>query len=226
MSPTWILPLALVLLGVGAWACGEAEPPPPDLSLLERPNDPAFSGQAPDRFRASFETTKGRFVVEVERAWAPRGADRFHSLVRNGYYDGVSFFRVIEGFMAQFGLHGSPFVALAWAKQPIEDDLPARSNLRGTMSFAMSGPNSRTTQVFINFADNTELDGQGFAPVGQVVEGMDVVDRIYAGYGETVPQGRGPAPRFIIQGGTEWLQREYPQLDYVRWAAIVEDEGT
>src|SRR6202165_968178 len=132
--------------------------------------------QAPASYKVKFDTSKGTFVVQVTRAWAPQGADRFYNLVKNGFYDNVRFFRVISGFMVQFGINGTPAVMAAWRNAQIPDDPVTQSNKRGMITFATSGPNSRTTQVFINFADNSRLDSTGFAPFGQVVSGMNVVD--------------------------------------------------
>ena len=177
---------------------------------------------APDTFQTKFVTSKGDFVIEVQRAWSPNGADRFYNLVKNGYYDGVRFFRVLDGFMAQFGMHGDPRVGVAWRDAQIPDDPVAASNVRGTITFAMTGqPNSRTTQVFINFGDNVNLDGMGFAPFGRVVEGMDVVDQLYSGYGEGAPGGAGPDQLQIQSAGNRYLEAEFPQLDYVERATIV-----
>lgn len=189
---------------------------------LRDPASPAFAAQAPDSFRARFETSKGDFVIAVHRAWAPRGADRFYNLVRAGYYDDVRFFRVISGFMAQFGIHGDSAVSAAWREQRIPDDPVRRSNMRGMVSFATAGPGTRTTQVFINYGSNDRLDAMGFAPFGQVVEGMEVVDQFYADYGEGQPRGRGPEQtRFQIEGNT-YLARQFPRLDYIERARIVE----
>lgn len=226
MSPAWVFQLAFAVVLWAGTACGGEPADAADTELLQRPDDPAFSGTAPERYNVRFETTEGDFVIRVERAWAPNGADRFYNLAQNGFYDGTTFFRVIEGFMAQFGLHGTPKVALAWTQQPIPDDPPARSNTRGTVSFAMRGADTRTTQLFINFADNTTLDGQGFAPIGEVVEGMEVVDALHAGYGEMAPQGGGPAPRYIMQRGTPWLRKEYANLDYVLKARVETETGS
>jgi peptidyl-prolyl cis-trans isomerase A (cyclophilin A) len=187
---------------------------------IKNPTSAAFQAQAPDSFRARFETSKGVFVIGVTRAWAPRGADRFYNLVRSGYYDGVRFFRVLPGFMAQFGIHGDPAVSAAWRDQRIEDDPVRRTNIRGMVSFATAGPGTRTTQVFINFANNDRLDGMGFAPFGQVVEGMDVVDQLYAGYGEGAPRGRGPDQSRMQGEGNAYLERAFPQLDVVKRARI------
>ena len=176
---------------------------------------------APDMFRARFETSKGDFVIEVHRDWSPNGADRFYNLVSNGFFDNVRFFRVIAGFMAQFGIHGDTAVAAAWREQRIPDDSVVRSNTRGFVSYAMGGPNTRTTQIFINYGDNSRLDGMGFPPFGQVVAGMDVVDSLYSGYGESAPRGRGPKQPDIQSQGNAYLEKDFPYLDFVRKATIV-----
>ncbi|HXM38281.1 MAG TPA: peptidylprolyl isomerase [Gemmatimonadales bacterium] len=216
--------LALVAAGVllAAVACRKQAQPSgagttPDI---KNPASAEFQTQAPDSFRAHFETTKGVFVIAVHRAWAPRGADRFYNLVRSGYYDGVRFFRVLPGFMAQFGIHGDPAVSTAWREQRIADDPVRRTNLRGMVSFATAGPGTRTTQVFINFGNNDRLDAMGFAPFGEVVEGMDVVDQLYAGYGEGAPRGRGPDQGRMQAEGNAYLERQFPKLDSVKRARI------
>ena len=193
----------------------------PDMNNpLMRPGELAET--APDMFRARFQTSEGAFVVEVNRAWAPNGADRFYVLVKNGYFDGARFFRVVEGFVAQFGMHADPYVTAVWTNYAIPDDPVAQSNLRGALTFAATGqPNSRTTQLFINLRDNTNLDEMGFAPVGQVVEGMDVVDALYSGYGEGAPQGSGPIQQNIRARGNAYLTESFPELDYVEQATIV-----
>lgn len=203
----------LVALALVVAACGGGERPAPP------PGDVAAT---PDSFRARFETSAGDFVIEVHRAWAPRGADRFYDLVRSGYYDNARFFRVISGFMVQFGLHGDPKVSSEWRERRIPDDPVRRTNVRGMVTFATAGPGTRTTQVFINFGNNDRLDAMGFAPFGQVIEGMDVVDRLYAGYGEGAPQGRGPNQGRIQMEGNAYLERAFPKLDYVRRATIME----
>ncbi len=192
---------------------------PPEVGL-----PPGTLQQAPATFRARFETSKGPFVIEVTRAWAPLGADRFHQLVTSGYFDNTRFFRVVEGFMAQFGAHGDPDVNKAWETLTIPDDPVIQSNKRGFVSFAMAGPDSRTTQVFINLVDNTNLDGMGFAPFGQVVDGMATVDSLYNGYGEGAPSGFGPDQNLIFAQGNSYLERWFPRLDFVRTARI-EGEG-
>src|SRR5438093_6181345 len=190
----------------------------PDLS---NPASAAMRQRAPGTFRARFETRKGSFVIAVQRDWAPLGADRFYNLVKSGYFDGARFFRVIPGFMAQFGIHGDPQVAAAWRDATIPDDPVREHNARGTVSFATAGPGTRTTQLFINYSDNGRLDGMGFSPFGRVVEGLDVVDRLYGGYGEGAPGGRGPDQSTIQAQGNAYLERAFPELDYVKRAEIV-----
>lgn len=180
--------------------------------------------RAPDRFRARFETTAGEFVILVHRNWAPLGADRFYNLVKSGFFDGTRLFRVIPGFMAQFGIHGDPQVSAAWRDQRIPDDPVLQSNKRGMISFATAGPGTRTTQVFINFGDNSRLDAMGFAPFGQVVEGIEVVDRLYGGYGEGAPGGLGPEQGRIQAEGNAYLDRGFPKLDQVRHATLVPEQ--
>jgi cyclophilin family peptidyl-prolyl cis-trans isomerase len=182
---------------------------------LHKPTDPGFSALAPDSFRARFTTTKGNFVIEVHRAWAPRGADRFYNLARSGFYDGVRFFRVMPGFMAQFGIHGDTAVTAAWRGQRIPDDPVRRTNVRGMVTFATAGPGTRTTQIFINYRNNDRLDAMGFAPFGQVVEGMDVVDKLYGGYGEAAPQGHGPDQYRLNIEGEKYIARQFPKLDKI-----------
>lgn len=199
----------------------EPAPEPSFASPLMDPDHPESNQQAPDEFRVAFDTTKGRFVVEVHRAWAPRGADRFYNLVRNGYYDGNRFFRVVDGFVAQFGMHGDPAVNEAWDMATISDDPDAEMNTRGRITFAHGGPDTRTTQLFINLGDNLNLDTMGFPPFGEVVEGMEVVTSLYAGYGDGAPYGNGPDQMRIGQDGNEYLDREFPLLDAIETARIV-----
>jgi peptidyl-prolyl cis-trans isomerase A (cyclophilin A) len=211
-----------VVIALCLAACRGGERPAAAATAdFHQPTSPAFVAQAPDSFRARFETSAGDFVIAVQRRWAPRGADRFYNLTRSGYYDGARFFRVVSGFMVQFGIHGDPPVAAAWREQRIPDDPVRRTNLRGMVSFATAGPGTRTTQVFINFGSNDRLDAMGFAPFGQVVEGMDIVDRLYAGYGEGAPRGRGPDQSRIQTEGNAYLARAFPRLDYVKRAGIV-----
>ena len=195
-------------------------PVPTPLPPLLDPEQAAE--QAPDRFRVKFETTKGSFVIEVRRAWAPLGADRFYNLVRLGYYDNVTFFRVIEDFMVQFGIHGDPDVSAVWREARIPDDPPSQSNARGMVTFAHAGPGTRTTQVFINFKDNSMLDAQGFPPFGKVIEGMAVVDELYSGYGEGAPRGAGPRQDRAQSEGNPYFRGEFPKLDHIKSASLVE----
>jgi peptidyl-prolyl cis-trans isomerase A (cyclophilin A) len=174
-------------------------------------------------FRVKLETTKGPVVLEVVRDWAPNGADRFYNLVKIGFYNDVAFFRVIDGFMAQFGIHGDPKVAAKWREARIADDPVKQSNLRGFVSFATAGPNTRTTQLFINYADrNAQLDRSGFAPFARVIQGMEVVDSLYSGYGEGAPNGAGPNQGLVQMQGNAYLRANFPKLDYIKTATIVE----
>ncbi len=183
-------------------------------------NPAALTEQAPATYKARFDTSKGVFVIDVQREWAPVGADRFYNLVKNGFYDENRFFRVISGFMVQFGINGNPQVSTPWRGAQIKDDPVKQSNKRGFITFATSGPNSRTTQVFINFGDNSRLDGLGFAAFGQVSSGMNVVDQLYSDYGEGAPQGRGPNQGRMQGEGNAYLTRDFPNLDFVRKATI------
>ena len=161
-------------------------------SPLLQPKSADMTQTAPATFKVKFATSEGDFVVESQREWAPLGVDRFYNLVKNGYYDGVCFFRVISGFMAQFGIHGDPKVSAAWRPERMQDDPVKQSNKRGYISYAMAGPNTRTTQLFINYTDNSRLDQMGFAPIARVVEGMDVVDRLLLWLWRGRAQGKGP----------------------------------
>jgi peptidyl-prolyl cis-trans isomerase A (cyclophilin A) len=192
------------------------EPPRGPGSKPSLMNPASLRMKAPDLYRAQFTTTKGDFVVEVHRDWAPIGADRFYNLVKNGFFDDASFFRVIKGFMAQFGISSNPAINRAWQNANIKDDPVKQGNKRGNVVFATAGPNTRTTQIFINFADNTQLDAQGFAAFGNVVEGMDVVDKIYSGYGETI-QSVG----HITNEGRPYLDKNFSQMDRIKTAKIM-----
>ena len=187
-------------------------------SVLENPA--GLREQAPATYKARFDTTKGVFVVEVTRAWAPRGADRFYNLVKNGFYDNTRFFRVISGFMVQFGINGDPNIMARWRTAQISDDPVTQSNTRGMISFAMAGPNTRTSQVFINFGDNSRLDQSGFAPFGRVASGMNVVEAINAEYGEGAPNGRGPNQSRVQSEGNAYLSKDFPRMDYIKKATI------
>ena len=187
------------------------------LGASEKLTDPAkLAAKAPETFKAKFETSKGMIVIEVHREWSPHGADRVYNLVKNGYFDGVKFFRAVPNFVVQWGIHGDPAIATKWLQAKVPDDPVKQSNKRGFVTYAMGGPNSRSVQLFINLVDNSRLDGMGFAPFGQVTEGMDVVDKFYGGYGEglTKLQGR------IAEEGNAFLEKNYPQLDSITRATI------
>ena len=190
----------------------KTKPAGPHPALL---NPSLAKEKAPAQFRVKFETTKGAFVAQVTRASAPLGVDRFYNLVRMRYYNDVAFFRVIDGFMAQFGIHGDPKVNEKWESASFNDDPTRESNVRGTISFATRGPNTRTTQLFINFGDNSQLDSRGFAPFAKVVEGMTVVDQLYKGYEE------GPRQDLAQSQGNSYLRSQFPKLDFIKRASVV-----
>jgi peptidyl-prolyl cis-trans isomerase A (cyclophilin A) len=192
----------------------------PAFSQASLSNPATLREQAPATYKARFDTTKGVFVIQVTRAWAPNGADRFYNLVKNGFYDNARFFRVISGFMVQFGIHGDPKLSAQWRESRIPDDRVSQSNKRGFITFATAGPNTRTTQVFINFGDNAGLDSQGFSPFGKSVQGMEVVDKLNAEYGEGAPRGRGPDQGRLQQEGNAYLQKDYPRMDFIKKATI------
>jgi peptidyl-prolyl cis-trans isomerase A (cyclophilin A) len=187
----------------------------PNLEKLKDPSQ--LTEQAPDQYRARFDTSKGVFVIAVTREWAPLAADRFYNLVKNGFYNDSRFFRVLSGFMAQWGLHADPSVQSAWRTANLRDEPVKKSNTRGFVSFTReSSPNSSYTMVFINYKDNSYLDADGFAPFGEVVSGMDVADQLYSGYGRQ----NVPDQRRIVRDGNAYLQAEYPMLDFVKTATI------
>lgn len=184
--------------------------------------DPSkLTAKAPELFTVRFDTSKGPIDIEVHRDWSPNGADRFYNLVKNGFYDGARFYRVIPGFMAQFGFSPDPAVNAAWQPASIADDPVKESNKRGMVSFAMRGPNTRTTQLFINYADqNARLDGMGFSPFGKVITGMEAADALYGGYGEGAPSGGGPSQGRLASEGNTYLSKDFPQLDYIKTAKV------
>lgn len=179
---------------------------------------------APAMFKVDFDTTAGMIIIEVHRDWAPNGADRFYNLVKNGFFEGVRFYRVVPNFMVQFGINGDPAVTAAWKAARIPRDPVKQSNTRGYVTYAMlggpGGPDTRTTQMFINFGDNAFLDPQGFAPFGKVSKGMDVVDKLYSGYGEMAPQGKGPDQQKAELEGAAYVEKNFPKLDYIKKATI------
>jgi peptidyl-prolyl cis-trans isomerase A (cyclophilin A) len=202
--------IVVVLMSVGSLAA--VKPPLTEPAL--------FRERAPEVFRAAFDTTKGPFVIEVRRAWAPLGADRFYNLVKNGFYDECRFFRILDSVMVQVGMSGRPEIQAAWEAAPIRDDPVKRSNKRGFVSFATAGPHTRSTQFFINLRDNPVFDRQGSVPFGQVAERMDVVDALYSGYGDGMPRGHGPDQSMIRTAGNAYLNKEFPKLDYIKKATI------
>ncbi len=210
MSRTLALTL-LLAVATPAAALADASAPDPAKATAE----------APATYKVKMSTTKGDFVIEVHRDWAPLGADRFYNLVKLGYFNDVAFFRVIKGFMVQFGIHGDPKVNRVWKNANIKDDPSGKqSNTRGMVTFATAGPGTRTTQLFINYDDNARLDGMGFAPIGKVVSGMDVVDKLEGMYGEGAPAGRGPSQGRMQEEGNAYLKASFPKLDYLKSASI------
>jgi peptidyl-prolyl cis-trans isomerase A (cyclophilin A) len=192
----------------------------PALAQGKLSNPAALSEKAPATYKAKFETNKGAFVIEIQRDWAPNGADRFYNLVKNGYFDDARFFRVMPDFMVQFGINGDPAVNAAWRPARIKDDPVRQSNKKGYVTYATSGQDSRTTQVFINFKDNAGLDGQGFAPFGRVISGMNVVESLNSEYGDGAPRGRGPDQGRLQMEGNAYLAKEFSRMDFIRKATI------
>ena len=218
------MPMAL---GASLGACHRAGRADPVTSaterreLLLRPDAEYWNEPSPAEYRVSVETTKGTFVIAVTRALAPRGADRFSRLVRAGYFDDSRFFRVVPGFIAQFGIPGDPAITRVWKDRRMPDDSARASNVRGMIAYAMTGPNTRTTQLFISLVDNSRIDAQGFAPIGRVVSGMEVVDQLYGGYGETAGGGmRAGRQERMMNEGNQHLDRDFPKLDRIVKARV------
>jgi cyclophilin family peptidyl-prolyl cis-trans isomerase len=220
-SAAWI---ALVTSGSGchrASTGSAASPAAQGRRLLLDPSAAYWSQPAPPTYRVSVETTKGSFVIAVDRSLAPRGADRFYRLVRAGYFDDSRFFRVVPGFIAQFGIPGDPAITRVWKDRALADDSVRASNVRGTIAYAMTGPNTRTTQLFISLVDNSRLDTQGFSPIGRIVSGMDVVDQLYGGYGESAGGGmRAGKQDRMLNEGNQHLDRDFPRLDRLVRASV------
>jgi cyclophilin family peptidyl-prolyl cis-trans isomerase len=212
---TALVVVASVLLAAGCAGRGGHD-------RLLQPGSAEFHDRAPEAFRVRLDTTRGRIVLEVRRAWAPHGVDRFHALVRAGYYDDAAIFRVRAGVFAQFGIHGDPAIAQRWRTSTIPDDPRVLSNTRGTVGFAFKDLDGRTTQVFINLRDNrAAFDAEPFVPFAQIIEGMDVADALYAGYGERAGGGiRAGKQDPVFEGGNAYLRREFPALDYIQRATI------
>ena len=205
----------LAVLLISACVVLAQTPAPPNAALM---NPAALNAQAPDLFKVNFTTTKGEFVVEVHRAWAPIGADRFYNLVKNGFFTDMAFFRYVPGFIVQFGISPDPKIARVWYNARIKDDPVKQGNLPGTIVFATAGPGTRTTQFFINLNDNSQsLNSQGFAAFGKVTEGMRVVETIYSGYGERPDQGR------IQNEGKAYLDKNFPKLDTIKSATVISE---
>ena len=197
------------------------EAAPPAAAVPAHLTDPSLATRkAPDRYTVALDTTKGTINIDVRRDWAPLGADRFYNLVRLGFFTDLAFFRVLDKFVAQTGLHGSPEVNTAWRNASIKDDPVKESNTTGMVTFATSGPNSRTTQFFINTGDNVGLDRMGFAPFGRVRE-LEVARKLHSGYGEGAPSGRGPIQSRIQREGNAYLREQFPDLDYIKSATVV-----
>lgn len=197
-------------------ACSRGDGP------LVRPDAAELAQSAPDSFRVTLQTTRGPVALMAHRDWAPHGVDRFYYLVKHHYYDSTYVFRVVDGFVAQFGINGSPVVNDAWRTRRIPDDAVRHSNTRGTVSFASEGPNTRTVQLFINLADNPKLDGAvgAYPPIAQVVSGMPMVDAFYSGYGEGPPRGLGPRQSQMAAQGNAYVEYNFPKLDMITRAAI------
>lgn len=213
--------LALTLAGVLLLGCHRHAP-----EIAPAPAPEPIDAVGPDSFRVRFVTSRGLFEVMAHREWAPKGVDRFHYLVKHGYYDGVSFYRVIPGFVAQFGISPSPDSNAAWASRPMVDEPVSYTNARGTIAFARDGPNTRTVQLFINLRDNRRLDTLGkigFPPIAVITSGMGVVDSLYSGYGEGPPRGKGPSQDSIAIQGNTYLQQHFPRLDYIVRAEIEQE---
>jgi len=205
----------ILLLVTGSVMLAQAPPPAPAAAPAPNLMNPStLKAQAPDLFRVNFATTHGDFVVEVHRAWAPLGADRFYNLVVNKFFDDAAFFRYVPGFIVQFGLPANPAIGRVWQSANIKDDPVKHGNTKGTLVFATAGPNTRTTQLFINFNDNTPLDAQGFAAFGQVVSGMNVAEGLYSGYGEKPDQGQ------ITSQGKAYIDKNFPKLDTIKSTTI------
>ena len=223
------IPLLITTLGLGLGLVAASADEPTSTKKEDKPSstspdfaDPVkLTEKATETFKAQFDTTKGKVIIEVTRSLSPNGADRFYNLVRSGYFKDIALFRVIPGFMCQFGIHGDPNVSAKWRRASITDDPVKGSNTRGAITFATAGPNTRTTQLFINFGDNRNLDGMGFSPFGKVVEGMDVVDKINSEYGEGAPRGRGPDQDRVQGEGNAYLKKDFPNLDYIKSATLV-----
>ncbi|MDA0329435.1 MAG: peptidylprolyl isomerase [Gemmatimonadetes bacterium] len=213
-----IIALLLPLLGSACRGADDDAVPPTVRSPLLQPQ--RYAETAPPTFMVHLETTAGDVTIRVDRAWAPLGADRFYNLAKGGFYDDSRIYRVLPGFMAQFGLNSDPYVSQAWKTQFLVDDPVVESNTRGRVAFAKGGLHTRTTEIFISYKDNRALDGEGFAPIGEVVEGMDIVDAFYSGYGDGPPRGDGPYQAMAAARGNEYLDADFPELTRIVRATV------
>ncbi len=219
MRVTAIALMMFVSMFIAAAPGSAADPVAAQANMEKLMNPAQLTETAPEKFQVKFDTSKGEFIVEVTRAWSPLGADHFYNLVKNGYYDNCRFFRVVKDFLVQFGINGNPKLNTIWRAANIKDDPVKQSNTKRYITYAKAGaPNSRSTQLFINFKDNSFLDSQGFSPFGKVTKGMSVVDSIYNGYGEK------PDQNMIQTQGNAYLEKNFPDLDFVKTATIVPAE--
>lgn len=218
---TLLLSVPLVLMGCGADAPEQDAGPPPNPLLQPR----SFVETAPETYQVRLTTTKGAVLIGVTREWAPLAADRFYNLVVAGYYDGMAIHRVLSGFVTEFGIHGDPWVNAAWRQALMADEPVRQSNSRGRVTFSKNTPNSRTVQVFINMKDNLDLDGKGFSPFGEVLEGMDVAGSLYSEYGDGPPRGEGVYQAMAIAKGDEYFDEEFPLLDRILTAELIPGGG-
>jgi peptidyl-prolyl cis-trans isomerase A (cyclophilin A) len=230
--PLPILRRLFLLAGILATGLGTACSGAPDAEEAADPrlSDPLlrparYAETAPDDFRVRLETSAGDVVIRVHREWAPLGADRFYNLVRGGFYDDTRIYRVVPGFMAQFGLNGNPYVNQVWKSEYLVDDPVTQTNARGRVAFAKGGRHTRTTEVFISFKDNSALDDDGFAPFGEVIEGMEAVDAFYAEYGDGPPRGDGPYQAMAAARGNEYLDADFPDLTHIISATVTAGGG-
>jgi peptidyl-prolyl cis-trans isomerase A (cyclophilin A) len=207
MRTAFCLAACLALIGCEA----KKEEPPKAAVKKDEP--------APDIFKVNLDTSKGSVVVEVHKDWAPVGVQHLYELVGRGFYNGDRFFRVTHAYV-QFGVNGDPQVSALWSTANLRDDPVKQSNVKGTVSYAKLGPNSRATQLFFNMRDNKELDKEGFAPIGKVVSGMEVVENLYSAYGDMPPRGQGPDPSQIEVQGNSYLENRFPRLDFIQKASI------
>jgi peptidyl-prolyl cis-trans isomerase A (cyclophilin A) len=228
MTMRFLLPAILLALLAGCSSSendGAAPSPPEEIADPTTPDRSGRDPKSPDEYQVRLETTQGDVILDVDRSLSPHGADRFYRLVKDGFYNDAKFFRVLDGFMAQVGMAADPIVNAKWQEATISDDPVRESNTRGMVSFATSGPNSRTSQFFINYGDNRNLDSMGFSPFARVSEGMENVEKLYADYGEGAPDGTGPSQAMIKAEGNAYLEREFPKLDAIKTATVFSENG-